>query len=87
MTQYNNRVEEQKLRLEAEEWASGVKSLHGHSLNSLWYADGRSDGSVLDIMYNDGSVERQITSTGETVILGIRLKGQDLVNSYVQESN
>lgn len=87
MTQYNNRVEEQKLRLEAEEWASGVKSLHGHSLNSLWYADGRSDGSVLDIMYNDGSVERQITSTGEKVILGIRLKGQDLVNSYVQESN
>lgn len=87
MTQYNNRVEEQKLRLEAEEWASGVKSLHGHSLNSLWYADGRSDGSVLDIMYNDGSVERQITSTGEKVILGKRLKGQDLVNSYVQESN
>ena len=87
MTQYNNRVEEQKLRLEAEEWARGVKSLHGHSLNSLWYADGRSDGSVLDIMYNDGSVERQITSTGETVILGERLKGQDLVNSYVQESN
>ena len=87
MTQYNNRVEEQKLRLEAEEWASGVKSLHGHSLNSLWYADGRSDGSVLDIMYNDGSVERQITSTGETVILGKRLTGQDLVNSYVQESN
>ena len=87
MTQYNNRVEEQKLRLEAEEWARGVKSLHGHSLNSLWYADGRSDGSVLDIMYNDGSVERQITSTGETVILGKRLTGQDLVNSYVQESN
>ena len=87
MTQYNNRVEEQKLRLEAEEWARGVKSLHGHSLNSLWYADGRSDGSVLDIMYNDGSVERQITSTSETIILGERLTGQDLVNSYVQESN
>ena len=80
-------VKEQKLKLEAEEWAGGVKSLHGHSLNSLCYADGRSDGSVLDIMYNDGSVERQITSTGETVILGERLKGQDLVNSYVQESN
>ena len=82
MTQYNNRVEEQRLKIEAEEWAGGVKSLHGHSLNSLWYADGRTDGSVLD-----RSVERQINSTGETVILGERLTGQDLVNSYVQESN
>tara|TARA_B110000438_G_scaffold255556_1_gene262426 strand:+ start:276 stop:539 length:264 start_codon:yes stop_codon:yes gene_type:complete len=87
MTQYNNRVEEQRLKLEAEEWAGGVKSLHGHSLNSLWYADGRSDGSVLDIMYNDGSIERQINSTGETVILGERLTGQDLVNSYVKGIN
>jgi len=87
MTQFNNRVEKQRLKIEAEEWAIGVKSLHGHSLNSLWYADGRSDGSVLDIMYNDGSVERQITSTGETVILGERLKGQDLVNSYTREQH
>jgi len=87
MTQFNNRVEKQRLKIEAEEWAIGVKSLHGHSLNSLWYADGRSDGSVLDIMYNDGSVERQITSTGETVILGERLEGQDLVNSYTREQH
>ena len=85
MTQFNNRVEKQRLKIEAEEWAIGVKSLHSHSLDSCWYANGRSDGSVLDIMYNDGSVERQINSTGQTVILGERLTGQDLVNSYTRE--
>jgi hypothetical protein len=53
MSQYNDRVEKQRLKLEAEEWAQGVKSIHAHSLNSLFYADDRNDGSVLDIQYND----------------------------------
>tara|TARA_B100001063_G_C16574776_1_gene457711 strand:+ start:504 stop:767 length:264 start_codon:yes stop_codon:yes gene_type:complete len=87
MTQFNDRVEKQRLKIEAEKWAGGVKALHGHSLNSLWYADGRSDGSVLDIMYNDGRVERKINSTGETIILGTQLIGKDLVEQYVRESH
>ena len=35
MSQYNERVKQQKLKLEAEEWATGVKSVHAHSLDSL----------------------------------------------------
>jgi hypothetical protein len=37
MSQYNDRVEKQRLKLEAEEWAQGVKSIHAHSLNSSLY--------------------------------------------------
>ena len=86
MTQFNDRVEKQRLKIEAEEWAKGVRSLHAHSLTSLWYDNGREDGSVLDIQYNDGRVERKIDSTGETIILGTQLIGKDLVEQYVRES-
>lgn len=86
MTQFNDRVEKQRLKIEAEEWAKGVKSLHAHSLTSLWYDNGREDGSVLDIQYNDGRVERKIDSTGETIILGTQLIGKELVEQYVRES-
>tara|TARA_Y100000389_G_C17117175_1_gene343652 strand:+ start:148 stop:411 length:264 start_codon:yes stop_codon:yes gene_type:complete len=87
MTQFNDRVEKQRLKIEAEEWAQGVRSLHAHSLTSLWYDNGREDGSVLDIQYNDGRVERKIDSTGETIILGTQLIGKDLVEQYVRESH
>jgi len=87
MTQFNDRVEKQRLKIEAEEWASGVKSIHAHSLTSLWYDKGREDGSVLDVQYNDGRVKREITSTGETIILGTQLIGDALLEQYVRESN
>jgi len=87
MTQFNDRVEKQRLKIEAEEWANGVKSIHAHSLTSLWYDKGREDGSVLDVQYNDGRVKREITSTGETIILGTQLVGDALIEQYVRESN
>ena len=87
MTQSNDRVEKQRLKIEAEEWAKGVRTLHAHSLTSLWYDNGREDGSVFDVQYNDGRVERQIQSTGETIILGEQLIGNELVEQYVRESH
>ena len=87
MTQFNDRVEKQRLKIEAEEWAKGVKSIHAHSLTSLWYNKGREDGSVLDVQYNDGRVKREITSTGETIILGTQIVGDALLEQYVRESN
>jgi len=82
MGQYNDKVERQRMRLEAEDWANGVKALHAHSLDSLWYAEGRKDGSVFDVEYNDGRVQRTINSTGEVVILGKQLIGDDLIQAY-----
>ena len=86
MSQYSDRVEKQRLKLEAEEWAKGVKALHAHSLNSMYYAEGRDDGSVVDVQYNDGSVRRTISATNEVVILGKSLRGEELINEYVRNT-
>ena len=43
MGQYQDKVERQRLLLEAEEWAKEVRSLHAHSMNSMWYDDRPQD--------------------------------------------
>ena len=89
MTQYDDRVEQQRLKIEAEEWAKGVKALHAHSLNSMYYDDRPQDTedgkSVMDVMYNDGSV-RRTCADGGVVIMGTQLRGQSLVDEYVRNT-
>ena len=84
MTQYKNEVKKQAKLLEAEEWAKGVKGMHAHSINSMWY-DTRpqdTDGkSVLDIEYNDGLIERRLES-GEIIYFGEKLTGDDLIYEW-----
>ena len=61
MGQYDYVVEQQRLLLEAEEWAKGVKSIHTHSFNSMHYDDRPEDtenGAVTDKEFNSGIVER-----------------------------
>lgn len=82
MGQYDDRVEKQRLLIEAEKWAEGVKTLHAHSLNSMAYASDREDGKVFDIEYNSGRVVREILETGEKIELGLELKGEELVWAY-----
>ena len=86
MTQYDNEVQRQIARVAAEEWANGVRSLHIHSLDSMWYADGRSDGSVQDIEYNDGRVQRTINATGEVVWLNMEnvVSGEELIRAFTR---
>ena len=43
MTQYEELVEKQRIKIEAEKWASGIKCIHSHSSDSMWYASDRSD--------------------------------------------
>ena len=84
MTQYDDEVAYQGAKLKAEEWAKGVRMIHAHSLDSMWYAGDRSDGSVLDVQYNDGSVRRTINATGEVVMLNLEnmVKGEELVRAF-----
>jgi len=89
MSQYNDKVEQQRLKIEAEEWAKGVRSMHAHSLSSMWYdnrpqdtADGKG---VVDIEFNDGSVKRTL-SNEQVVMMGTQLKGEDLIQSYTKNS-
>lgn len=87
MTQFDDRVEKQRLKLEAEKWANGIKCLHAHQIKSMWYDDRPQDtdeGPVMDIQYNDGRIERRIQKTGEVVWMGEQIKGEELVHAYTR---
>ena len=86
MTEYNETVERQRLLLEAEKWSQGVKSLHAHSFTSMWYDTRGNDGSVLDVEYNNGVVQRTIKSSGEIIYFGEALSGQELLDSYIRNT-
>ena len=88
MTQYDESVEQQRLLLEAEEWAKGVACIHVHSMSSMYYdtrpqdtADGQS---VTDVEYNNGIVERK--QRGKLIhTFGEKLKGKDLLDAYLRK--
>ena len=89
MSQYSDRVERQKLLLEAEKWAKEIKSLHAHSMDSMWYdtrPQDTEDGKfVTDIQYYSGLVKREFAD-GDYVYLGEELKGKELINEYVRNN-
>ena len=91
MTQYNETVNNQRLLLEAEEWAKGIKSIHAHSTSSMWYdtrpQDTEEGKSVVDTQYNSGVIKRDILSTNEVFIFGKALTGQELVDEYRKHTN
>ena len=90
MSEYDDKVQQQRDKLAAEKWAKGVRSLQAHSLKSMWYDNRPQDtdnGSVLDVHHNDGSVKRTIQSTGETVIMGEQLTGEELVYEYSRHNS
>ena len=86
MSEHNEIVERQRQLLAAEKWAKGVKTLHAHSLTSLWYDDRGNDGSVMDTEYNDGLVMREIRATGEIVYFGEPVTGDELLQVFGQHT-
>ena len=85
MTQYKSRVEKQKYKLMAEEWAKGIKDLHVHSLDSMWYETPESralkkNKVVTDIQYNGGKIERTIGK--KKYILKKGLTGDALLSQF-----
>ena len=90
MGQYDDRVGRQRLIIEAEEWAQSVKSMHAHSLSSMWYDDrpeDTADGkSVLDVEYNSGRIERRLHDDSK-VFFGEELKGDALIDAYSKSYN
>ena len=87
MTQYKQEVERMKLLYKAEQWATGVKALHLHSLSSMWYdnrpEDTANGRSVTDVMFNNGLIERTLDN-GDKVYFGEKLTGDELIQSYTQ---
>ena len=90
MSQYDDRVERQRLLLEAEDWAMKTKGIHVHSFTSMWYDDRPQDTmygkeSVTDIEYNCGIIERH--KDGKHIhTFGKALKGDELLDSYIRQS-
>ena len=89
MGQYDDKVERQRILLAAEEWALGVKSLHAHSLSSMWYdnrpedtADGKG---VVDRQFNSGLIERTLDN-GSVVYFGEQLKGDELIQEFLKKT-
>ena len=89
MGQYSDRVERQRLLLEAEQWAEGVQSLHAHSLSSMWYDDRPQDTAdgkgVVDKQYNSGLIERTLED-GTLVYFGKKLKGDELIEEFTRKT-
>ena len=92
MSEYDSVVEKQRLLLEAEKWAKGVKMIHSHSLTSMHYEtqasadDIEENGPVTDTQYNNGTIHRY--RNGKLLrIIGKELKGDDLLDSYVRFAN
>tara|TARA_Y100000114_G_scaffold41990_1_gene37400 strand:- start:1721 stop:1993 length:273 start_codon:yes stop_codon:yes gene_type:complete len=87
MTEFKDVVYRQSLLLEAEQWALGVRNIHVHSLNSMWYDDRPTDtangNSVTDITYNNGLIERK--QNGKIIhYFGRKLEGQELIDQYLK---
>jgi hypothetical protein len=86
MSQYDSIVEKQRLLLEAEEWSTKVKLIHAHSVGSMWYDDTNNTEKVIDLEYWNGTVLREIISTGEKKWFGEQLVGEELVDAYQRNS-
>jgi len=86
MSEYDDVVERQRVIIEAEKWAKGVKGIHAHSLTSLWYETNPdrtgNDLSVIDIEFNDGVIEREYIKTGKVESIGEHLTGQALYDEF-----
>ena len=89
MGQYDDKVKIQRILLAAEEWALGVKSLHAHSLSSMWYDDRPEDTAdgkgVVDRQFNSGLIERTLDN-GSVVYFGEQLKGEDLIQEFLKQT-
>ena len=89
MTEFSERVERQRIILEAEKWAKEVKDIHVHGLNSMWYDDRPEDTEggkmVIDTAYNDGTITRQ--QNGKLIhTFGKKLTGEELIREYERKT-
>ena len=85
MTEYSDMIENKKKELRAEEWAKGVQHIHVHSLKSMWYETRPQDtdsGNVIDITYNDGTIERELQNGAIVYMTQNKLTGKELVYEW-----
>ena len=85
MTEYSDMIEWKRKQLLAEEWAKGVQHIHVHSMKSMWYDNRPQDtdsGNVIDITYNDGTIERELQGGAIVYMTQNKLTGKQLVDAW-----
>ena len=90
MSQYSKRVERQRQKIAAEDWAGKVKAVHAHSLSSMYYdtrpEDTEDSKSVLDVEYNSGKIERTLNNGEKYIFTDYELKGDELLSAFSQNN-
>ena len=88
MSEHDEIVQRQRNLLNAEEWAKGIRSIHSHQMNSMYYDDRPEDtvdSAVTDKEYNNGVIQRY--KEGKLIhTFGKPLTGQALIDSYMRNS-
>ena len=87
MTQYKDRVEEQRRLLKAEKLADNIMGIQVHSMSSMWYDNRPQDTekhSVTDVEYMSGKIERTLHD-GTKVVLVEAETGEKLVDRIEQQ--
>lgn len=91
MTEYNDVVETQRKRLEAEKWATECNEVQCHSLKSMWYETDETrkhfkNGMVTDYSYNDGHIKRY--QQGKLIyVFNKVLSGEELLEAYLSKNS
>ena len=83
MTQYNNLMTQKREQLVAEQWGNKIASVHAFNTEqvTMWYDNRLEDGSVMDIIYNNGRIKRTLPS-GKTIWIGEPLSKKTLLNYF-----
>jgi len=84
MTEHQDSVSQQKLLLEAEEWAEEVKCIHIHQRQSMWYDNRPQDTAnrnVMDVQHNSGIIKRY-RNNKLIHVFGSKKSGKELVDLY-----
>jgi len=88
MTEFTSAVLKQKLILEAEEWARGVVQVHIFNTDNTQvgydYPNPMRCGYVTDTTYNDGTILREVHSSGAKMMFGEKLQGEALLQKYLR---
>jgi len=85
MGEFAERVEKQRIFLAAEKWATTPKSLHAHSMDSMWYETDETrhqvKKGVMDIQFNGGYIERHYN--GRIIhVFGEKMNREELIQAY-----
>jgi hypothetical protein len=83
MTQYDYLMRRKREELAAEEWGSKIASIHAFNTKrvTMGYDNRPEEGSVMDIVYNNGRIQRTL-STGRVIWMGEPLSKKTLLNYF-----